>query len=145
MPASIRYRVAELADIPALMEIRNGVSENRLASLVIGHTDYVQALTVSGRAWVCEDEGEVVGFACGRPGHGDIWALFLRASHHGRGIGNALLEIVEGWMFTQGLNEIRLSTEPGTRAERLYRRRGWQPAGSLPGGEAAYILRRPSG
>ena len=47
------YRAAELADIPALMEIREAVRENRLVALRLGREDYVQALTVDGRAWVC--------------------------------------------------------------------------------------------
>lgn len=136
-----RFRPAELADIPELMDIRDSVRENRLVTTVIGHDDYVRALTTEGRAWVCEVDGRVVGFACGRPGHGDVWALFLRQSHEGRGLGGALMDLVERWMFDQGLDEIRLATEPGTRAERLYRRRGWRYLGVLPTGEAAFALR----
>ena len=139
---ALHYRPAEVADIPALMAIRNGVRENRLVSMVIGHDDYLAALTLDGRAWVCEDDGEVVGFVCGRPRHRDVWALFLLESHHRRGIGNALMEIVEAWMFEQGVEEIQLSTAPGTRAERLYQRRGWRSLGALPSGEVAYCLRR---
>jgi hypothetical protein len=44
--------------------------------------------------------------------------LFLRQTHEGRGIGNALLALVEQWMFDQGQRQIWLVTSPGTRAER---------------------------
>lgn len=44
------HRPAELADIPALMEIREAVRENRLVTLRIRREEYVQALSVDGRA-----------------------------------------------------------------------------------------------
>jgi GNAT superfamily N-acetyltransferase len=142
MPALPTYRPARVEDIPTLMSIRNTVRENALVSTVLTHDDYVRAMTTEGRAWVCEVESEVVGFACGRTAQGDIWALFLRQTHEGRGIGNALMDIVEGWMFEQGLEHIWLVTAPGTRAERLYQRRGWVKRGMKPTGEAEYVLSR---
>ncbi len=71
---------------------------------------------------------------------GDIWALFLRKSHEGRGIGRTLMRIVEDWMFGEGLDSIWLITAPGTRAERLYQGRGWAKQGSKGTGEAKYLL-----
>lgn len=139
---ALLYRPAELADIPTLMAIRDGVRENRLVSTVIGPADYEVALTTDGRAWLCEEGGRVVGFACGRPGRGDIWALFVRESHEGRGIGTALLAIVVDWMFAEGVDEIRLTTEPGTRAAALYRRRGWRETGATRTGELGFVLSR---
>src|SRR5262245_40287578 len=44
-----------------------------------------------------------------------IWALFLRPEHQGRGIGHALMA------WSSSVAEIELTTEPGTRAQRLYR------------------------
>jgi hypothetical protein len=52
------------------------------------------------------------------------------------------MELVENWMFAQGCQEIKLTTEIGTRAERLYRRRGWKPGGTLGEREICLILRR---
>jgi GNAT superfamily N-acetyltransferase len=91
---------------------------------------------------VCLDEGTLVGFVCGRPARKDVWALFVRPESEGRGIGSALLNWVEAWLFEQGLDEITLSTAPGTRAEALYLSRGWQAVGTS-GGEVTYRLRRP--
>lgn len=122
--------------------IREAVTENALTSGIIDHAQYVQAISVDGRAWVCVDAGVVVGFACGRVVQRDIYALFLRASHHGRGIGSHLLTLVEDWLFGQGLAEIRLTTEPGTRAERLYRRRGWIERGHIENGDLLFSLAR---
>jgi GNAT superfamily N-acetyltransferase len=136
------FRIATPDDVPAMMEIRNAVVENRLVSTVLTVDDYVRAITVDGRAWVCEVDGSIVGFVCGRLAQRDIWALFMRASHEGRGIGSALMDIVETWMFEAGLDEIGLSTAAGTRAERLYVRRGWQFQDARSPVEVEYRLDR---
>jgi GNAT superfamily N-acetyltransferase len=138
-----RYRPATVEDIPVLMEIRNAVRENQLVSTRLTRDDYEWALTIDGRGWVCEDEGVVVGFVCGRTTQKDIWALFMRESHEGRGIGYALMEIIEEFMFGEGLAEIFLRTAPKTRAERLYKRRGWQPHAEEER-ETVYKLGKPT-
>ena len=136
------YRIAQVEDIPDLMSIRNNVRENALVSTVLMTEDYVEAITIDGRAWLCEAEGATVGFVCGRFVQSDIWALFVCPSHEGCGIGRALMDIVESWMFGEGIREVRLVTSPGTRAERLYRERGWISRGLLDTGEAEYFLKR---
>lgn len=136
------YRRAEVGDIPDLMSIRNGVRENALVSTVLTEDDYVQAMTTDGRAWLCEVDGETAGFVNPRDVQGDIWALFVRERDEGRGIGSALMDIAERWMFDRGLQEIRLVTSPDTKAERLYRARGWTFVGMKDTGEAQYVLSR---
>jgi GNAT superfamily N-acetyltransferase len=138
----IEYRAAKLADIPALMEIRGAVAENRLVHLRLESGDYVQALTLEGHGFVAEADGQLVGFACGRPVHKDIWALFVRPAYEGRGIGSALLGLTVQWLFMQGLEEIVLTTAPGTRAERLYQRKGWEDVGPAGSAERRYRLRK---
>lgn len=135
-------RPAELADIPAMKAIRDRVRENALVTLRIEPADYERAMTVDGRAWVAVEDDTVLGFACGRLAKADIWALFLDARAEGRGIGNALMETVEQWMFGSGVARIELTTEPGTRAERLYRRRGWTAIGTTKSGELHFVLER---
>ena len=135
-------RDARPTDIPELMSIRSSVRENALTSTTLDAADYERALTAEGRGWVCEVDGRVVGFVDARPGHGDIWALFVREAYEGRGIATALMDEAEAWMFAQGLEEIRLTTMPGTRAERLYERRGWTRCGVTESGDVELVLRR---
>lgn len=135
-------RVATVDDIAAMKAIRDNVRENALVGQSIERVDYVQAITIDGRAWVSHDEGAIVGFVCGRLAQRDIWALFVRESHERRGIGDALMATVEAWMFEQGVDCIVLTTEPGTRAERLYRRRGWRCEGVTASSELRFSLRR---
>jgi GNAT superfamily N-acetyltransferase len=141
----IEYRAAKLADIPALMEIRGAVLENRLVTLRLDSGDYVQALTLEGHGFVAEVDGQLVGFACGRPVHRDVWALFVLPRYEGRGIGSALLALTVQWLFMQGLEEIGLTTAPGTRAERLYQHRGWEDVGPAGPSERKYRLRKKPG
>jgi GNAT superfamily N-acetyltransferase len=141
--AMFLYRPAELADIPTLRRIRDSVVENRLVNLRLSYEDYLEGLFVDGRTWLCKHDGQIVGFVCGRLVKKDIWALFLRPEYEGKGIGNALMAVIEEWMFGQGVDAITLTTAPGTRAERLYLRRGWQLDGHLER-EVRYRLRRPA-
>jgi GNAT superfamily N-acetyltransferase len=122
--------------------IRDNVTENALTSGSIEVSDYEKALFVEGKGWVCMDGAEVVGFSCGRLNSGDVWALFVDSRYEGRGIGGQLMEFVETWMFSNGCREITLSTEVGTRAEHLYRRRGWEPVGMSGEKEIRFRLRR---
>ncbi len=126
-----------------MKHIRDHVKENVLVSLKIEEPDYARALFEEGKGWVCTLRGEVVGFSCGRIKQGDVWALFIDSKVEGFGIGSRLMEPLEAWMFSQGCEEIVLSTNPGTRAERLYRRRGWVETGLRPSGELGFRLRNP--
>ena len=136
------YREAVLSDIPAMKYIRDNVSENRLVTMEINEEDYASALFDDGKGWVCVHGGEVVGFCCGRLKQKDVWALFINKEYEGEGIGNQLMELLEKWMFANGIDEIKLSTEQNTRAEKLYRRRNWEPLGILPSHEIELRLKK---
>lgn len=138
--SSYVFREASRADIPQMKYIRDNVVENVLITVKIEIPDYEQAMFVDGKGWVCLFEGEVVGFSCGRLKQGDVWALFIDRAHEGKGIGNKLMELLETWMFANGCREVKLSTEPGTRAEKLYRRRGWEALGLNKNGEMEFRL-----
>jgi GNAT superfamily N-acetyltransferase len=122
--------------------IRDNVEENALVSMTIDLPDYEKALFQDGKGWVCTLNDEVVGFSCGRLKQADVWALFLDKKHEGQGIGQRLMELLESWMFSQGIDEIVLSTWPQTRAESLYRRRGWKDFGLLKNGEREFRLKK---
>jgi GNAT superfamily N-acetyltransferase len=123
-----------------MKDIRDNVRENALVSGSIDFENYIEALFTDGKGWVCLLDDEVVGFSCGRIKQGDVWALFIRMSHEGQGVGNRLMDLLEQWMFSKGCSEIVLSTTAGTRAEKLYRRRGWEFSGTRANGELEFKL-----
>lgn len=137
-------RPARREDIAAMHRVRLAVRENRLTSSAIGEADYVPQIEETGRGWVVEDGGEVVGFAVGNAATGNIWALFVDPAHERRGHGRRLHDVMVAWLFSRGVELLWLSTDPGTRAQRFYEAAGWSFAGVLPDGEARYELRQSS-
>ena len=108
----------------------------------ITEADYVAAMEDLGRTWVIEAGGEVVAFASGYAA-GSVWALFVHPDHEGRGYGKALHATMIDWLWSLGHARLWLTTSPGTRAERFYLALGWQPRGTVPGGEVRLELAAP--
>lgn len=141
--ARVTPRQAEKADIPAMRRIRSAVRENALADPGrITESDYLAALDELGRTWVIETDGEVAAFATAHR-NGSVWALFVHPDSERLGYGTALLSAVVGWLWSLGHRRIWLTTAAGTRAERFYLDRGWQPCGTVPGGDIRLELAGP--
>lgn len=121
------FREAKIDDIPALSEIRLSVTENILSDpRKITPEIYAAYLSVSGKGWLCDIDGEAVGFSVASLSDASIWALFVRPGYEGRGIGTRLLKLATDWLFDMGASSIKLSTEANTRADRLYASQGWK-------------------
>ncbi|HEX9932869.1 MAG TPA: GNAT family N-acetyltransferase [Allosphingosinicella sp.] len=113
------------ADIPRLIEIRAAVRENRLSDPAsIACADY-EACIARGHLWVAEEGGSVLGFAALDAAAASVWALFVDPVAEGRGIGRRLLDRLVAEARALGLPALTLTTEAGSRAERLYRAAGW--------------------
>lgn len=138
-PASVR--LARTADVPRLIAIRAAVRENRLSDPdSIAAADYAPYVD-GGRCWVWVAKGEVAGFAALDPVAASVWALFVAPGWEGLGGGRALLERLVGEARRLGLAELRLATEPGSRAEHVYRAAGWEAAGEDRKGDRLMRLR----
>ncbi len=125
-----------------MRRVRMSVKENCLRDPSrVTQADYERFVSESGAGWVEEREGRVVGFAVADRMSRSIWALFVEPQFEGLGIGRLLLRQVTDHLIATGSGAINLSTEPGTRAERVYRAAGWTQVGVLPSGEAWLVLR----
>lgn len=132
------HRRASPSDIPRLIDIRSTVRENRLSDPAsVTPADY-EWFVDQRRVWVAEHQGAVVGFSASDPRDGSIWALFLDPASQGLGLGAALLTRACEDLARDGHATARLTTDPGTRAERLYRRLGWQDCGLEADGERRF-------
>jgi GNAT superfamily N-acetyltransferase len=139
----MNLRLAERSDIAAMHRVRVAVRENTLSDPTrITEADYIAAMEDLGRTWVIETGGEVVAFASGYTA-GSVWALFVHPDHEGRGYGKTLHAAMIDWLWSQGHARLWLTTSPGTRAERFYLALGWQPRGTVPGGEVRLELAAP--
>ncbi|MGK2924900.1 MAG: GNAT family N-acetyltransferase [Lysobacterales bacterium] len=140
--ANTTLRQAAESDIPAMHRVRLAVRENTLSDPArITEADYTAALTKLGRTWVVEATGQIVAFATGYKS-GSIWALFVHPDHEGHGYGHALHSAAVSWLWSLGHQRLWLTTSPGTRAERFYTSRGWQPCGDGANGELRLELNR---
>jgi GNAT superfamily N-acetyltransferase len=127
----MNYREATLADIPQMHEVRIAVTENRLSTPDrITFNDYREFLVERGKGWVCEQEGEVIGFSVIDMKMLNVWALFVTPTHERKGIGRKLHDMMLAWHFAHRTDPLWLGTSPGTRAENFYRQAGWTEAGN---------------
>ena len=125
------------------MEIRNGVRENRLRDPSrVTMEDYRWFVDNPG-IFVWVEDGRIVGFSAADPRDGSIWALFVEEASERRGIARALFERACEVLDAAGCLRVWLTTSPGTRAERFYRKAGWSVAGSK-NGELVFERRRPN-
>lgn len=137
--ASFRIRKATPADQARIHAIRMGVDENVLSD--------PSKVTDKEVAWyreqavflVSEADGEVVAFSCANHQTGLVWALFVDPAHEGRGHGKALLHAALAALKAAGLAQAHLMTGAGTRAERFYRRQGWQDMGHSLDGNVVFV------
>ena len=126
------------SDVREIQRVRHCVLENRLTSGVITDDDVVEAIERTGRGWVVEADGRIIGFAVGNAETGNIWALFIEPEHERRGHGRRLHDEMVAWLWSRGLTRLWLTTAPGTRAERFYEKAGWKRGGVMPSGELMF-------
>jgi ribosomal protein S18 acetylase RimI-like enzyme len=131
-------RRATLADIPSIMEIRGAVRENRLSDPSRVTTADLHWQIAHSPIHLWDGGGVIKGFSAGDPRDGSIFALFVDPAFEGQGIGQALIQAACRSLAAAGHRIARLSTDPGTRAERFYRRNGWLAKGLDARGEMVF-------
>ena len=125
-------------------QLRLQVQENVLSDPGLVTEDMTRdAITRLGRGWVYVENGCILGFSIALEESRSIWALFVLPEQEGRGIGHQLLEAAVNWLWSRGSDCITLGTDPGTRAEKFYRDRGWRAAGFRENGEILFELDSP--
>jgi GNAT superfamily N-acetyltransferase len=137
----MNIRVAEIKDIYQIQVVRNLVKENRLSDpALVPDSDVEDYITRRGKGWVCEIDGEVVGFAIADLVDNNIWALFIHPGFERIGIGKKLHDEMLNWYFSQTDKTVWLGTSPKTRAELFYRKAGWKEVGVHGKGEIKFEM-----
>jgi GNAT superfamily N-acetyltransferase len=137
----MNIRVAEIKDIAQIQVVRNLVKENRLSDpALVPDSDVQDYITRRGRGWVCEINGQIVGFAIADLVDNNIWALFIHPDFEKLGIGKKLHDEMMNWYFSQTDKTVWLGTSPKTRAELFYRKAGWKEIGMHGKGEIKFEM-----
>ncbi len=72
------FREATLQDIPQIQIVRHAVKENVLSDPgLVTDKDCANYLINRGKGWVCELNGQIVGFSIADLSDNNIWALFV--------------------------------------------------------------------
>ena len=149
----MEFRRTEISDIDATYGVRartrqNPVSRGQLEAW--GFTaEAVAAGYLAGRyaGWVCEDEGEIVGFGTGDAATGEILVIAVLPEYEGKGIGKRLLELVSESLSERGCRRLWLaaSPDPAIRAHGFYRAHGWAPKGGKDANGDEILVRETDG
>src|SRR5262245_2558378 len=132
-------RKATLEDQARITVVRNAVRENRLSPANVQKVaDVSRWIFDNGTFWVWEQDGAVQGFAVADVRDGTIFGLFVHPDYEGRGIARALLPLACEDLRLAGHRVATLTTDPGSRAERFYRRNGWTDTGRREKGEIVF-------
>ncbi|MBS1511450.1 MAG: GNAT family N-acetyltransferase [Bacteroidetes bacterium] len=135
------FREATIQDIAQIQVVRNAVKENMLSNpALVTDQDCETFITKRGKGWVCEQDGTIIGFAIADLVDDNIWALFVHRDHDGKGIGKRLHQLMMDWYFSQGKENVWLSTAPGTRAATFYSMQGWRETGIYGKGELKFEM-----
>lgn len=135
------FREATTDDIKQIQIVRNLVKENVLSDpSKVTDKDCEEYLTQKGKGWVCEINGEVVGFAIADLEDRNIWALFVNPEHEGIGVGKQLHDLMLDWYFSKTSETVWLGTAPNTRAEQFYRKAGWTETSMHGKGEIKFEM-----
>ena len=137
----MNIRPAEIKDIYQIQLVRNRVKENRLSDpALVPDSDVEDYIIRRGRGWVCEIDGQVVGFAIADLVDNNIWALFIHPDFERKSIGKKLHDEMMNWYFSQTDKTVWLGTMPKTRAELFYRKAGWKEVGIRGKGEIKFEM-----
>ena len=123
----MKYCEATTDDIDQIHSVRLSVKENVLVNLsLISKEDYIRLLTQDGKGWVCETDFGIVAFSVVDTIKKNVWALFVHPNYEAKGIGYTIHKLMLDWYFSHKQETLWLSTDAETRADKFYRRAGWE-------------------
>ena len=138
---------SDLRSLAALLvdAVESGAAVSFLAPLTIERAEDWWRGTISASRsgaifLVARDAEGIVGtvqlhpaWAPNQPHHAEIAKLLVHRRSRRMGLGTQLMQTVEDAARRAGFSLLTLDTKRGDPAERLYRDRGWTPAGTIPG------------
>jgi hypothetical protein len=134
------FREAKFQDIEKMHAVQMALAEDKsVYPPLTGPQDFHRLLT-SGKGWVCEVEGDLLGFALVDLPQARVSALTVRPGLEGDFINRMLHDMMTSWCFARAVPKLTLSTCSNTRAEQFYLKAGWVKTGVDANGKNAFEL-----
>jgi GNAT superfamily N-acetyltransferase len=135
------FREAKNQDIEKMHAIRLSAINQQLSGITLtGPEDYRPLLEGQGKGWVCEVEGDLLGFALVALPQARVCALVVYPGLEDDFIGRMLHDMMTSWCFARGIPRLLLTTMPNARANLFYGKAGWLQTGTGPDGEISFEL-----
>jgi GNAT superfamily N-acetyltransferase len=131
-------RPAVLADLPAVLAIRDGAGADALSDPALVAEADLRRLIAGSAVTVWDDGGGIAGFAAV---DGEAVRLLVDTAARGKAIGRDLLAWACDAMRAAGGTAATVVLAPESAAERHYRAASWINAGTSPAGGA--VLKKP--
>lgn len=145
----MKIRIAAESDVESLFRIRTSVHENHqspeeLSALRVTPESIAEMLRTTSRAWLAEVGDQPAAFSMADGEQGTIFAMFVCPGYEGQGLGRALMDEAESWLFSRKWKEIWLLTggDRTLRANGFYRHLGWNAVSIETDGQLKYVKRR---
>ncbi len=133
---NMNIRIVQREDIDTLFDIRTSVRENHqsreeIAELGITPESIAKMLETDCCAWIAEIDNRSIGFSIANATEKTIFGIFVLPSFECQGVGRALMEAAERWLWSKEIEEIWLVTgnDPSLRAYGFYLHLDWIPVG----------------
>lgn len=144
------FREIQFDGLQAIFDVRAATWHNEngrgeMTSCGITHESVGEMMESTHRGWLCEIDSRVVGSAMGNKENREMWVIAILKECERQGIGKRLLRLVEDWLFSEGWDEVWLTTDPDEtfRAVVFYRHLGWIDWKLEPDGDHFMKRQRP--
>jgi GNAT superfamily N-acetyltransferase len=134
------FREAKSHDIEKMYAVRMSVEENKEGAAHLSGPEDYRLLLETGKGWVCEVEGDLLGFALVDFQQARVEALCVLPGLEGNFIGRMLHDMMTSWCFARGLPKLTLTATPHLRAEHFYLKAGWAKTGTNANGQTNFEL-----
>lgn len=128
----MHYREILPLDMEAIFDVRvktwhNPHGREELTRMGITPDSVCKLLGTTHRGWLAVARDEVIGFVMGNRETGEMWVIAVLKEYENRGVGRSLMALVEEWLFSEGCEELWLTTDQdeGYRTVGFYRHLGW--------------------